>query len=70
MRRAVRGLPQIGILANKRIRRKLVPFGYYKCVKMPGLWKHKSRPLTFILVVDDFGVKYESKDDRIILMQA
>ncbi len=30
---------------------------------MPGLWKHESRPLTFTLVVDDFGVKYESKDD-------
>jgi hypothetical protein len=28
-----------------------------------GLWKHESQPLTFTLVVDDFGVKYESKDD-------
>ncbi len=56
-------LPQAGILANKRLGRKLTPFGYYKCIETPGLWKHESRPLTFTLVVDDFGVKYESKDD-------
>ncbi len=50
MRRAVWGLPQAGILANKRLRRKLAPFGYYKCVNTPGLWRHDSRPLTFTLV--------------------
>ena len=69
MRRAVWGLSQAGILANKKLRRKLVPFGYYKCVKTPGLWKHESQLLTFTLVVDDFGVKYESKDEGIILLQ-
>ena len=30
MRRAVWGLPQVGILANKRLKQKLAPFGYYK----------------------------------------
>ncbi len=63
MRRAVWGLPQAGILANKRLRRKVVLFGYYECVETLGLWKHETRPLTFTLVVDDFRVKYESKDD-------
>jgi hypothetical protein len=58
MRRAVWGLPQAGILANKRLRRKLAPFGYYKCFNTPGLWYHVSRPISFTLVVDDFGVKY------------
>jgi hypothetical protein len=57
------GLPQAGILANKKLRRKLAPFGYYECVKTQGLWKHESWPLAFTLVVDNFGVKYESKDD-------
>ena len=28
---------------------------------MAGLWKHKWRPVTFSLVVDDFGVKYIGK---------
>jgi hypothetical protein len=63
MRHAVWGLPQAGILANKKLRQKLALFGYHKCIDTPGLWKHESRPLTFTLVVDDFGVKYEKKED-------
>ncbi len=62
MRRAVWGLPQAGILANKRLRRKLALFGYYKCIKTPGLWYHVSRPILFTLIVDDFGVKYVGKE--------
>ena len=63
MRRAVWGLPQAGILANKRLRRKLAPFGYYECVNTPGLWYHETRPITFTLVVNNFGVKYVNKAD-------
>ncbi len=63
MRRAVWGLPQAGILANKRLRQKMAPFGYFRHVNTPGLWYHKSRPISFTLVVDNFGVKYENKDD-------
>ena len=63
MRRTVWGLPQAGILANKHLRRKLAPFGYYKCVNTPGLWYHQTRPIMFTLVVDDFGVKYIDKAD-------
>ncbi len=54
MRRAVWGLLQARILANKKLKRKLAPFGYRKCINTPGLWKHESRPLTFTLIVDDF----------------
>jgi hypothetical protein len=63
MRRAVWGLPQVGILANKRLRHKLAPFGYFESTNVPELWYHKSRPITFTLVVDNFGIKYENKDD-------
>jgi hypothetical protein len=63
MRRAVWGLPQAGILANKHLRCKLEPFGYYESTNTPGLWRHKSRPLTFTLVVDNFGVKFVDKAD-------
>ena len=38
MRQAVWGLPQVSILANKRLQRKLAPFGYSECVNTPGLW--------------------------------
>jgi hypothetical protein len=38
-RRAVWGLPQAGISANKLLRKRLAPHGYYKCVNTPGLWR-------------------------------
>ena len=28
-----------------------------------GLWKHRTRQISFTLVVDNFGVKYTNKDD-------
>ncbi len=56
------GLPQAGILANKWLRQKLAPFGYYECINTPGLWYHVSRPISFTLVVDEFGIKYVGKE--------
>ncbi len=38
MHRAVWGLPQASILANKLLRKRLLPHGYYKCKHTPGLW--------------------------------
>jgi hypothetical protein len=63
MRKAVWGLPQAGILANKRLRQKLAPFGYYKCKNTPGLWYHVSHPISFTLVVNDFGIKFVGKEN-------
>jgi hypothetical protein len=63
MRWAVWGLPQAGILANKRLRCELAPFGYYKSINTTSLWCHASRMISFTLVVDYFGVKYGSQDD-------
>ncbi len=54
---------------NKVLRKQLVPHGYYKCKQMPGLWKHATRPISFTLVVDAFGVKYVNKDDVNHLIQ-
>jgi hypothetical protein len=61
MRSAVWGLPQAGILANKQLHRKLAPFGYHKSANTLGLWQHESRPLTFTLVVNNFGIKFVNK---------
>ncbi len=63
MRCAVWGLPQAGIIANKKLRRKLAPFGYFEHVNMPDLWYHESCPISFTLIVDNFGVNYVNKDD-------
>ena len=30
---------------------------------MPGLWRHKTRPTVFTLIVDDFGIKFLSEND-------
>lgn len=54
-------LPQAGILANKLLREWLARDGYYECTHTPGLWRHETRPITFTLVVDDFGIKYINK---------
>ncbi len=62
MERAVWGLPQAGILANKLLQKRLVPHRYYKCINTPGLWKHEWHPISFTLVVDDFGLKYVGKE--------
>jgi hypothetical protein len=58
IRKGMYGLPQAVILASKRLTKHLVTFGYYRTDQTPGLWLHKTRPITFSLVVDDFGVKY------------
>jgi hypothetical protein len=62
MRRAVWGLPQAGILANKLLQKRLLPHGYYECKHTPGLWRHLTRPISFTLVVDDFRVKYVGRE--------
>jgi hypothetical protein len=64
MRRAVWGLSQAGILANKRLRQKLAPFGCYECVNTLGLWTHETRPILFTLVVDNFDIKYVNQEHQ------
>jgi hypothetical protein len=58
IRKGVYGLKQAGLLANQLLQTLLAPFGYYPARHTPGLWLHKTRPISFTLVVDDFSVKY------------
>eukprot|EP00804_Cyclotella_cryptica_P006559 CCRYP_012819-RA/>CCRYP_012819-RA protein AED:0.29 eAED:0.29 QI:0/0/0/1/0.33/0/4/0/407 len=39
-------------------------------VHTPGLWKHTTRPISFTLVVDDFGIKYVGKEHAAHLLNA
>ena len=57
------GLPQAGKLAHDQLKAHLKKFGYAPCRLTPGLWKHQTRPISFTLVVDDFGVKYVNEED-------
>ena len=58
MIRGIYGLPQSGVLANKLLEKRLEKHDYCKVDHTPGLFTHKTRPIWFTLVVDDFGVKY------------
>jgi hypothetical protein len=55
------GLKQAGLLANQLLQTRLSPLLYYPARHTPGLWLHKTRPIYFTLVVDDFAVKYVGK---------
>jgi hypothetical protein len=52
------GLKEAGIPAFTQLVKKLAPYGYSPVTNTPRLWHHISRPTTFTLCVDDFGVKY------------
>lgn len=62
LERAVWGLPQAGILANKLLCKRLAPHGCHECANTPGLWRHEWRPIIFSLVIDDFSIKYVGKE--------
>jgi hypothetical protein len=68
IRKGMYGLPQAGRLANERLTAFLEPHGYAPVPLTPGLWRHKTRPIFFTLVVDDFGVQYVNRDDAEHLM--
>ena len=70
IRQAIYGLPQVGALANKLLRKYLAPAGYYKCAHMLGLWRHITRSIQFTLVMGDFGVKYIEKEHAEHLFKA
>ena len=70
IKKGMYGLPQAGKLAHDKLKAHLAKYGYSPCRLTPGLWKHESRPISFSLVVDDFGVKYTNKDDVDHLIQA
>jgi len=62
VRAGMYGLPQAGILAQKLLSERLNEEGYYQSKTTPGYWKHTWRPISFTLVVDDFGVKYVGEE--------
>jgi len=70
IRRGMYGLPQAGIIAQQLLTKRLANHGYRPCRHIPGLWKHDTRPVSFTLVVDDFGVKYVGKANADHLVNA
>jgi hypothetical protein len=63
------GLPQAGILANKLLQRNLAKDDYQPMQHTHVLWTKVTRPISFSLVVDDFGVKYVCHEHAEHLME-
>ena len=66
----VMGLKQAGKIANDRLKVHLKKYSYAPVPCTPMMWKYETRPTIFILVVDDFGIKYGSLQDTTYLVNA
>ncbi len=51
------GLPQAGIIVQNLLNKCLCKAGYRQSTITPGYWRHNWHPISFTLVVDNFGVK-------------
>ena len=62
------GLPHAGTIAQKLLEERSAKHGCHPSDKTPVLWTHDWRPISFSLIVDNFGVKYVGKEhvDHII----
>ena len=63
------GLKQAGKVAHNQLKIFLDPHGYSPTFSTPGLWTHNTRKISFTLIFDDFGIKYENKSDAKHLMK-
>ncbi len=57
------GLPQAGIIAQQLLEERLEKDSYCQSKTTPGLWTHDTHPISFSLVVNDFGVKYVGEEN-------
>ena len=64
LKKARYGLKQSGkIVAHDDLVTQLIKHGYHKSKYTEGLFTHETRQIAFILVVDDFAIKYVDKAD-------
>ena len=48
----------------------LCPYGHHHWQFIPGLWKHTWRPITFLLVIDNFDIKFTGVSNGAHLLHA
>ena len=61
IRKGFYGLPQVGMLVNNLLRKRIGRAGYYEAVTAPGLWLNKWRLIIFYLIVYNFGIDFVEK---------
>ena len=70
VRKRMTGLKQAGKVTNDRLAKHLTAYGYALVPRTPVLWRHASRKTSITLCVDDFGIKYCSRDNTDYLLNA
>ena len=55
------GVKQAGKIAHHRLKDHLYQSDYVPRQQTQSLWRHKTLPIRFTLVVDDFRIKYTTK---------
>jgi hypothetical protein len=70
IRKGIYSLPHAGVIANDLLQERLKVDGYYPCKHTPVLWKHTQHMVVFVLVVDDFGIKYTGEHNTRHLLDA
>lgn len=68
--KAMYGMPQTDKIANNKLVQHLSKFGYAPTKHTPGLWHCTKCNTQFTLVVDNFGIHYESLNNIHHLIQA
>ena len=68
--RAWCGIKQSGKIVHDDLVAHLEQFGYVPAGFTDGLFVHKTRKISFTLVVDDFGIKYHRQEDVEHLIKA
>ena len=63
IRKSMYGISSAGRLSSDYLKPHLQQWGYHECPRTPGLFKHETRPILFVLVVDDFGVQYVGQEN-------
>jgi hypothetical protein len=57
------GLPQAGIIAQDLLTKRHHKAGYRQSTITPGYWPHDWHPISFTLVVDNFGKMYINQNN-------
>ena len=70
IKKGMYGLKQAAVLAYNNLKKNLKPAGYTPIIGTVGMWQHTTRRTKFCLCVDDFGIKYYTKEDAHHLLQA
>jgi hypothetical protein len=60
----------VGLIAQELFEQQLSKVGYSQRKIIPGLWTHKTRNTCFMLVVDNFAIKFTKMEDAKHLIEA